>query len=94
MIGTKQFVTVPASWALLLFVAAFGVSARAQSTFGSVLGTVEDATQAVIPGATVTLHSEDDASDRLTVSSESGDFQFVNLKPGHYIVSADRKSVV
>ena len=88
MIGTRHFVTVQASWTLLLFVIAFGVSAHAQSTFGSVLGTVEDVTEAVIPGATVTLHSEDDNSDREAISSESGDFQFVNLKPGHYIVSA------
>jgi hypothetical protein len=88
MIGTRHFVTIHASWTLLLFVVAFGVSARAQSTFGSVLGTVEDVTQAVIPGATVTLHCEDDDSDRQTISSESGDFQFVNLQPGHYIVSS------
>ncbi|MBT9330620.1 TonB-dependent receptor [Acidipila sp. 4G-K13] len=58
----------------------------AQSTFGSVVGTVQDATQAVVPGATVVLHSLDDNSDRSTISSATGDFQFVNLKPGHYSI--------
>jgi hypothetical protein len=48
MIASKHSVTVKFRWALLLFLAAFAVSAHAQSTFGSVLGTVQDATQAVV----------------------------------------------
>jgi hypothetical protein len=58
----------------------------AQSTFGSVVGTVQDATQAVVSGAMVTLHGQDDNSDRVTTSGATGDFQFVNLKPGRYAV--------
>src|ERR1700722_5853490 len=57
-----------------------------QSTFGSVVGTVQDSTQALVPGAAVTLHSQDDNSDRTTTSGPNGDFQFVNLKPGRYAV--------
>jgi hypothetical protein len=57
-----------------------------QSTFGSIVGTVQDSSQAVVPGATVTLHSQDDNSDRTTTSSPTGDFQFVNLKPARYSV--------
>jgi hypothetical protein len=70
----------------VLFAAVFAVSARAQSTFGSVVGTVQDATQAVVPNAAVTLHSEDDNSDRSATSNDTGDFEFVNLKPGRYSV--------
>jgi Carboxypeptidase regulatory-like domain len=57
-----------------------------QSTFGSVVGTVQDSSQALVPGAAVTLHSQDDNSDRTTTSGPNGDFQFVNLKPGRYSV--------
>jgi len=88
MNALKNFVTIKTGWTLLLFVAAFAVSVHAQSTFGSVLGTVQDVTQAVVPGATVTLHSEDDNSDRQVVSGPTGDYQFVNLKPGRYFVKA------
>jgi hypothetical protein len=75
----KIFSTTKVIWAALLFVAVFAASAHAQSTFGSVVGTVQDATNAVVPGAAVTLHSQDDNSDRVTTSSSTGDFQFVNL---------------
>ena len=88
MFAFKHFVTSKSGWALLLFVAAFAMSAHAQSTFGSVLGTVQDVTQAVVPGASVTLHSEDENSDRKAISGPTGDFQFVNVKPGRYSVNA------
>ena len=63
-------------------------SAHAQSTFGSIVGVVHDATQAVVPGAAVNLRSLDDNSARATTSDENGSFEFLNLKPGHYAVSA------
>ena len=80
--------TTKVIWAALLFTAVFAASAHAQSTFGSVVGTVQDATQAVVPGAAVTLHSQDDNSDRTTTSNSTGDFEFVNLKPGRYSVAS------
>jgi Carboxypeptidase regulatory-like domain/TonB dependent receptor len=86
MIAGKFCNTTKAIWALLLFAGVFVASAHAQSTFGSVVGTVQDATQALVPEATVTLHSLDDNSDRVTTSNSTGEFQFVNLKPGHYSV--------
>lgn len=82
----KIFSTTKAIWVVLLFAAFVAASAHAQSTFGSVVGTVEDATQAVVPDAAVTLHCQDDNSDRKTTSNDTGEFQFVNLKPGHYSV--------
>jgi hypothetical protein len=56
----------------------------AQSTFGSIRGTVQDATGAVIPGAAVTVHSLDDHFEREVTTNDSGDFVAVNLKAGHY----------
>ena len=75
-------------WTVFLLTFVFVASSRAQSTFGSIVGTVQDATEAVLPGAAVTLHSEDDNSDRVTTSGPTGDFQFVNLKPGRYSVAS------
>ena len=63
------------------------VSAFSQSTFGSILGTVEDNTGAVIPGVTITAHSLDENEDHVTTSNASGEFVFENLKAGHYKVT-------
>jgi len=64
------------------------VSADAQSTFGNIVGVVHDTTQAVVPGASVTVRSLEDNSIRSTVSDQNGSFEFVNLKPGNYALSA------
>jgi Carboxypeptidase regulatory-like domain len=63
-------------------------SLLAQSTFGSVRGTVQDNTAAAIPGAQVTLHSTDENTDRSISSDASGNFLFENVKAGHYTVRA------
>ena len=54
-----------------------GLSAMAQVTTGSVVGTVKDAQGGVVPGATVTLTSESKGTVLSpTVTNETGDFQF------------------
>jgi Carboxypeptidase regulatory-like domain len=58
--------------------------AYGQSTFGSVRGTVQDATGAAIPGTTVVLHSTDENTDRTTSADTAGDFIFENVKAGKY----------
>src|ERR1700744_3703724 len=64
----------------------FSSYSRAQSTFGSVRGTVQDATGASIPGALVTVHSIDENVDRTAKTDGSGEFVVENLKAGHYSV--------
>jgi hypothetical protein len=59
---------------------------HAQSTFGSVRGTVQDTTGASIPGALVTVHSIDENVDRTAKTDSSGEFVVENLKAGHYSV--------
>src|ERR1022692_4720091 len=63
-------------------------SAVGQSTFGSIVGVVHDTTQAVVSGATVKIRSLEDNSIRSTMSDQNGSFEFVNLKPGNYALSA------
>jgi Carboxypeptidase regulatory-like domain len=57
---------------------------HAQSTFGSMRGTVQDVSGAVVPGAAVTVHSLDENFERDVTTTDSGDFVVENLKPGHY----------
>jgi hypothetical protein len=59
-------------------------SAFGQSTFGSIRGTVQDESGAVVPGATVTIHSLDENFDRRVTTDDAGDFVVENLKAGHY----------
>jgi len=69
-----------ASLALLSMPAA----ALAQSSMGTVSGTVTDAAGAVVPGATVTLVSQGTNVQNVRVSNHDGYFVFVNVRPGSY----------
>ena len=71
----------------LLFLSPIKV-AVAQSTFGSIRGTVQDSSGAALPGVSITAHSLDENSERTTVSGSSGEFVLENLKAGHYDVTA------
>jgi hypothetical protein len=60
---------------------------RAQTTQGTILGTVHDVAGAVIPGATVTLTSLDEGTVQTTQTNGAGDYKFVDVKEGHYTVT-------
>jgi hypothetical protein len=82
-------------WALLArllvaLLAATTWNAQAQSTFGTILGTVQDISSAVIPGALITVHSLDQNEERTTTSGTGGEFVFENLKAGHYKVTVHK----
>src|SRR5476651_1051611 len=63
-------------------------AADAQSTFGSIIGTAQDQSALAVPGATITLRSTDENTTQSLVSDATGGFQFLNLKPGAYEISA------
>ncbi|MGA8622647.1 MAG: carboxypeptidase-like regulatory domain-containing protein [Candidatus Sulfotelmatobacter sp.] len=42
-----------------------------------------------MPGASVKIQSLEDNSIRSTTSDQNGSFEFVNLKPGNYALSAE-----
>jgi hypothetical protein len=78
--------------ALALVLAACTMSvANAQSTFGSIVGTVEDQATLAIPGALVQLQSLDDNSVRSATSGSDGSFQLLNLKPGRYEITVQKQ---
>jgi len=72
---------------LLACVLSSGISAFAQSTFGSIVGTVKDQSGSVVPGATVTLVNQGTSATRTATSSASGNYEFINLDAGTYQVS-------
>jgi hypothetical protein len=79
-----------ASLGLLFILLALSVAtALAQTgTTGDVAGTVKDATDAVVAGASVTLTNADTGDVRSATTNGSGAFRFTFLRPGNYTVSA------
>jgi hypothetical protein len=80
-----SMLTVLAIWAVL---AAF--PAAAQTTFGSILGTVTDQTGAALSGTTVTLTNVGTADHRTVQTDNNGSYQFVNLTPGTYSLDFEK----
>jgi len=74
--------------AVLFACGAFNVNS--QSTFGSIRGTVQDGSGAVIPDASITVHSLDQGFTRQIMSDGAGDFVIENLQPGHYSLTVER----
>jgi len=79
------------SWLLgMLFASLFVVLptpvARAQSITGTISGTVTDVNGSVLPGATVTLTSEQTGATRVATTNEEGRFAFAAQHPGEYIL--------
>jgi carboxypeptidase family protein len=75
---------------VLLTVIAFAaaVPAGAQTTLGTIRGTVFDPQQGIVPGATVVATDESTNVAREVVSDAQGLFEISNLRPGTYTVSA------
>jgi len=65
---------------------------RAQSTQGSITGSVKDAAGAVVPGANVTLTNTDEGAVRTTRTDGVGDYRFQDVKEGHYTVEISAPS--
>lgn len=60
----------------------------AQSTYGTILGTVTDATGAVVPNAKIDVQNQATGVDRSSPTDSNGDYLFVNLDPGTYTITA------
>jgi hypothetical protein len=63
----------------------------AQSTYGSVSGTISDPSGAAIAGASVTLTNLGTSDKRTESSGDDGHFTFVNLFPGNYRMDIEKQ---
>jgi len=65
-------------------VLAFCQASFAQSTFGTVLGTVKDPSGSAVPKADVELLNVGTNATRTATTNDAGNFQFVNVEQGQY----------
>src|SRR5262245_62129981 len=60
--------------------------------FATVTGTVTDGTGALLPGVTIKATALDTSVVTTTISNDSGAYNFANLLPGKYTLSASLPS--
>ena len=78
----------PGFWMLMLVLAAWGSAVYAQQITGSITGSVLDSSGASMVGASVRLTNTGTAFVQTTMTDASGNFQFLLLQPGTYVVEA------
>jgi hypothetical protein len=89
MLRKRCILLFPTAMTLLLY-AIWPPVTCGQTFFGSISGTVLDATGAAVPAATVTLTNLGTSEKRTMQSDPSGSYTFVNLVPGRYRIEAER----
>jgi Carboxypeptidase regulatory-like domain len=72
-----------------LFLGCF-LTARGQSTFGSISGTVTDASGAALPSAKITLTNTATSAKETFTTSQDGLYSFVNLNPDVYVLDVEK----
>src|SRR4026209_545371 len=73
---------------LVAMLCATAIPAAAQTTLGTLRGTVFDPQQNVVPGATVTVSDEGTGISRETQTDTEALYEIPNLRPGTYTVTA------
>jgi hypothetical protein len=74
---------------LSLLVVTTAVSAAAQSNKGSIVGTVRDLNEALVPQAKIKVTSVNTGEVRETETNDEGTFIVTNLEPGAYNVTVE-----
>lgn len=69
---------------LVIFFISSSLSGIAQSSTGSISGTVTDESQALLPNAAVTINNTDTGFSRIIQTTGDGRYKFVNLPIGSY----------
>lgn len=78
------------SWILIGSIAILTLPASGQNFYGSIAGTVNDASNAAIAGANVTLINSGTGERRTATSGPDGGYRFVSLVPGSYRVEIEQ----
>jgi len=89
--GLVKFGRLSMAILLGLSLAAFSTPIMGQAVNATLLGTVTDASEAVVYGAKVTVTEMKTGVSRSTTTNESGNYEFPNLPPGQYEVAVERE---
>src|SRR5271163_1814875 len=81
----------PALAAVFVVLFSFCAAAIAQVTTGSILGTVRDASGAVVPGATVTITDTGKGTTSVKQTDDEGNYNVPFLIPGTYSIAVEMK---
>ena len=84
----RQLVRPAGVTTLVLTLLLVGTVARAQITTADILGTVTDASGAVLPSVRITAHNLDTAADYFATSDNLGSYVITLLPVGHYSIKA------
>lgn len=84
----RKVIFVPV--ALVMLLALWPRTGQAQQVYGTIAGTVLDASGAAIPGAGVTLTNLGTGNKRSMTSEAGGGYTFVNILPGTYSIEAEK----
>jgi hypothetical protein len=74
----------------ILLILHWPVSAGAQTSTSTVLGTVQDASRAGIPHASIRLLNADTGTENDSVTDSLGDFLLSGVNPGNYMLEIER----
>jgi Carboxypeptidase regulatory-like domain len=74
---------------LLLVAGLLPASLAAQAVTGTILGTISDASGAIMPGTTVTLRNVNTGLTRVVVADTNGEYTAPSLPTGKYTVTAE-----
>ncbi len=69
----------------------FPAAMMSQTFLGSIVGTMTDTSGPSVPAAKVRLTNTGTNDERTTSTSNSGDYQFLNLVPGTYRISVEKQ---
>jgi len=83
----KPFSYIRVSLLTIFFLSTLPLPAQSPSTGAKLSGTVLDPNGAVVPGASVTLHSETTGIEQSATSDASGRYQFLLVPAGQYTLS-------
>jgi hypothetical protein len=75
-------------WVICCLAALLTVPLAGQTFYGSVVGTVTDASGGAVAAATVILTNNGTSEKRTTTTAADGNYRFVNLVPGNYRLDA------